>query len=54
MTQSPTPDELRRLLEKAGLKLDGSAFAAALQGAQHLWSEIARFDAYLAEMEAKS
>ena len=39
--------EFRRMLEAKGLNLDDKAFAAALQGAQHLRAEIALVARYL-------
>lgn len=47
-----TAPEFRALLAAAGLTLDDQAFAAALQGAQHLRQEIALLDAYLAAQDA--
>lgn len=46
-----TKDEFRARLAAVGLNLNGPAFAAAWQGAQHLTREIARIDAYLAQTD---
>ncbi|GHC60201.1 hypothetical protein [Neogemmobacter tilapiae] len=46
-----TEAELRKRVEALGLALDPRAFAAALQGAQHLRAEVARVKAYLERPE---
>ena len=47
-----TESEFRALLAAYGLKLDGPALQAALQGARQLRAEIARLDLWLAELDA--
>jgi hypothetical protein len=41
-------DEFRRRLDRLDMHLDRKAFAAALAGARHLKSEVAKVAAYLA------
>jgi len=47
-----TETEFRRLLAEKGLHLDAKTFAAALLGARNLRAEIARLDAWLAELDS--
>jgi hypothetical protein len=54
MTPTLSEASFRAALAKAGLKLEGAAFAAALQGARRLRADIARIDAYLAQQETTS
>ena len=42
-----TPDAFRKLLAEKGIVLDDRAFAAALQGARHMKSEVARVARYM-------
>ena len=42
-----TPEAFRILLAENGIVLDDRAFAAALQGARHLKSEVARVARYM-------
>ena len=51
MTPDLTEAAFRARLAALGLTLDGRAFAAAWAGAQHLRSEVARMDAWLAKAE---
>lgn len=46
-TEGLSEAEFQRLLQAKGLKLEGKAFEAALQGARHLRSEVARVARYL-------
>ena len=46
--------EFRALLAENGLDLEGTAFAAALQGGRHLRAQIAQLAAYLAAMDAEA
>ena len=42
-----SPETFRKLLAEKGIVLDDRAFAAALQGARHMKSEVARVAAYM-------
>lgn len=53
MSETLTEEAFRVLLTENGLKLEGKAFDAALQGARHLRAEIARIDAFLAKQDAE-
>ena len=46
--------EFRTLLAENGLALEGTAFAAALQGARHLRTQVAQLAAYLDAMDAEA
>ena len=52
--ESLTEAEFRALLAENGLDLEGTAFAAALQGGRHLRAQIAQLAAYLAAMDAEA
>ena len=53
MTETPlTEAKFCALLEDNGIKLEGAALQAALQGARLLQEEIACLDSYLAKTEA--
>lgn len=53
MSDTLTEEAFRALLTENGLKLEGKAFEAALQGARHLRAEIARIEEYLAKQDAE-
>ena len=46
--------EFRALLAENGLALEGTAFAAALEGGRHLRAQIVQLDAYLAATDAEA